>query len=83
MGECVPRGDLNHAIFAGQQAATEGAVGDAAELLPGGQGRISTSACRLTRLYIGWISSNRAKPSRAEMPSAVALCQAAQLLTAG
>jgi hypothetical protein len=50
---------------------------------PAARGRISTSACRLTRLYIGWISSNRAKPSRAEMPSAVAICQAAQLLTAG
>jgi hypothetical protein len=39
--------------------------------------------CRLTRLYMGWISSNRASPSRAEMPSAVAICHAAQLLTAG
>jgi hypothetical protein len=69
--------------FFGQQAAAEGAVGDDAELSAAARGRISTSACRLTRLYMGWISPNRAKPSRAEMPSAVAICHAAQLLTAG
>jgi hypothetical protein len=83
MGECVPQARSEPCIFAGQQAATERTIGDDAELLRSGRGRISTSAYRLTRLYMGGISSNRAKPSRAEMPSAVAICQAAQLLTAG
>jgi len=44
-------------------------------------GRISTSAWRLTRLYIGWSTCSRAQLFFSWMPSAFCVCHADQLLT--
>jgi hypothetical protein len=46
-------------------------------------GRISTSAWRFTRLYIGWTTCKRAQLLRSWMSTARWVCHAAQLLTAG
>ena len=53
---------LDHAVLAGEQAAAGRAVREHREPRDCAIGRISTSAWRFTRLYIGWIATSGAQP---------------------
>jgi len=48
------RGHPADAVFSAEEPSAQRAVGDDAQPSAKAMGRISHSACRLTRLYIGW-----------------------------
>src|SRR5882757_8909070 len=70
-------------VLAREQARRRRTVGNEPMPLASAIGRISTSACRFTRLYIGWTTCSRAQLWRSCRSTARCVCHAAQLLTAG